>query len=680
MSFSHFVSAPSAGFIVRRLRRPSATASSTGAELGAQSFEVAGPCLLPNVIPGNVDGLLLRIHADNDVAVHIPYEAFFTEYDPIELIVGDGYFAVEPINPGDQRPTIIRHLPGPLGEGRYTVTYQVASGVDWKVYEGYPGQPLRIDRTAPGGSVIAGLEFSQQLIDFGVTPADLVEDVLSVDVPAWTDMEDGDWVEPYYQLSPLTGASFSIGSADQQVGAGGAGQRVTLGIPRAQLLAMGDGVRWFGYVLRDLAGNASALRPVPVPVNIRLLDIPINLRPPRIARYDDDGVISEADARGPVEVVIPGFDKASPGDEIVFVLGSARSARLRINEDDVNQDPIMAFSIAYAMVASGGGAGAPERYRAEAYYEVYRGAELLATSPLPNSVTVDITTPAGPDPDPATAVNESLRLATVRGASGVDNVICAADSLKNATVFIPFEAGNHAPPPADRAYLALDDVIRVRWGSAQLAHSLTIEADHLALGLPLEITVTSAEIISQGPGSRAVSYSVSRPIVGTSRPVCNTSFAEPQSIAVACADLLPGGPGGIPSGDFAEKNASNVLSRPIVESDGGTPYRVTLDYLNVALDDRIAISLQGYANDEGTGAETPNTDHSDVYVLQKDDLPTEEEPNKFHDFLIPTSYFSGKWHGTGMGRGSVVGCHTIENAEGLVDAPPVMVRVVVTDL
>jgi hypothetical protein len=636
--------------------------------------------LLPNVIPDNVDGLLLRIHADNDVAVHIPYEAFFNEYDPIELIVGDGYLAVEPINPADQRPTIIRHLPGPLAEGRYTVTYQVASGVDWNIYEGYPAQPLRIDRTAPGGAAIAGLEFSQQVIDFGVTAADLVDDMLCVDVPAWTGMEGGDWVEPYYQLNPLTGASFSISSADQQVAVGGAGHRLTLGIPRAQLLAMGDGVRWFGYVLRDLAGNASALRPVPVPVNVRLLDIPINLRPPRIARYEDDGVISEADARGPVEVIIPGFDKASPGDEIVFVLGSARSARLRINEDDVNQDPIMAFSIAYAMVASGGGAGAPERYSAEAYYEVYRGTELLATSPLPNSVMVDIATPAGPDPDPATPINESLRLATVRGASGVDNVISATDTLHTATVFIPFHADNQASPPVGRAYLEVDDVIKVRWGELELSATLTIDDGHLNRGAPLEITATSAEIISQGPGSKAVSYSVSRAIAGTSAPVFNTSFADQQSVAVASADSLPGGPGGLPSGDFTERNMYDVLSRPIVESDGGTPYRVILDYLNVALSDRIAISLQGYANDEGTGVETPNTAHSDVYVLQEDDLPTEEAPDKFHDFLIPTSYFAGKWAGSIQGRGSVVGRHTIENVEGAVDAPPIMVRVVVTDL
>jgi len=680
MSYSHFVSAPSAGFIVRRLRRPSATASSTGAGLGAQSFEVAGPCLLPNVIPGNVEGLLLRIHADNDVAVHIPYEAFFTEYDPIELIVGDGYFAVEPINPGDQRPTIIRHLPGPLGEGRYTVTYQVASGVDWKVYEGYPGQPLRIDRTAPGGSVIAGLEFSQQVIDFGVTAADLVADVLSVDVPAWTDMEDGDWVEPYYQLNPLTGASFSIGSAAQQVGAGGAGQRVTLGIPLAQLLAMGDGVRWFGYVLRDLAGNASALRPVPVPVDIRLLDIPINLRPPRIARYDDDGVISEADARGPVEVVIPGFDKASPGDEIVFVLGSARSARLRINEDDAGEDPIMAFSIAYAMVASGGGAGAPERYSAEAYYEVYRGTELLATSPLPNSVTVDITTPAGPDPDPATPINESLRLATVRGASGVDNVISATDTLHAATVFIPFHADNQASPPVGRAYLEVDDVIKVRWGELELSATLTIDDGHLNRGAPLEITATSAEIISQGPGSKAVSYSVLRAIVGTSPAVFNTSLADQQSVAVSSADWLPGGPDGIAHGDFAERNTSDALNRDNVETDGGTPYRVMLNYLNVALNDRIVIHLQGHDDLAGNGTETPNTTYSDFHVLREEDLPTDENPNAVHDFLIPTHYFASKWTTPIRGRGSVVGRHTITNAIGAVEAPLVTVIVGVADL
>jgi hypothetical protein len=635
---------------------------------------------LADVIPGNADGLLLRIHADKDVEVHIPYEAFFNEYDPIELVVEGEYLAVEPINPGDGRPTIVRYLPGPLAEGRYNVTYQVTSAVDWNAYEGYPAQPLRIDRTAPGGAAIAGLAFSQQVIDFGVTEADLVDDLLSVDVPAWAGMEDGDWAEPYYLLDPLTGTSFAMRSADKQVGAGGAGQALTLGIPRDQLLAMGDGVRWFGYVLRDLAGNASALRPVPVPLNIRLVGIPTGLRAPRIDRHADDGVISEADARGPVEVIIPGFDKAHPGDDIVFVLGSARSARLRINEDDVGNDPLMAFSVPYAMVASGGGAGAPERYSADAYYEVYRGVDLLVTSPRLSAVAVDITTPAGPDPDPSTPINESLRRATVRGASGVDNVISAADTLTDATVFIPFEADNLAPPPAGRAYLAVGDVIRVRWGTVELLDSVTIEADDLAQGVPLAINATSAEMISQGPGSKAVSYSVSRVIVGTSPAVSNTSFAGPQSIVVSSADLLPGGPGGIPTGDFTEKNEFNALDKELVLSGGGTPYRVMLDYLNVAPGDRITISLQGYDSITGTGPETPNTTHSDVYVLLEEDLPTEEEPVKFHDFLIPTHYFSGKWSTPVQGRGSVVGSHRIENAEGAAQAPSLMVRVAVIDL
>lgn len=612
--------------------------------------------------------------------MHIPYSASFGDYDEIELVLDGDPLGVAPIGSADRPPVIVRYLPGPLAEGRHTVSYKVLTDGDWNSYEGYPAQPLRIDRTAPGGAAIAGLEFSQQVIDFGVTPADLVEGRLSVIAPAWTGMEVGDWVEPYYLLDPLTGISFTIRSADQQVASGAAGRALTLGIPQADLLAMGDGVRWFGYVLRDLAGNAAALRPTPVPLTIRLDDTPAGLRPPQIARHDDDGVISEADAREPVEVIIPGFDNARPGDEIVFVLGSTRSAPLRINEDDVTNDPIMAFSIAYAMVASGGGPGAPQRYSAEAYYEVYRGAQLQAASPLPNLVAVDITTPAGPDPDPSTAINEALRRATVRGASDVDNVISAADSLQDATVFIPFYADNLAPPPADRAYLAVDDVIRVSWGAAQLNATLTINADHLNLGAPLAITVTSAEIISHGPGDIAVSYSVSRAIEGTLPPVFNAVFAAEQAVVVSSAGLLPGGPDGLPSGDFTEKTGRGALSRAIVESDGGTPYRVMLNYLNVARDDRITIRLQGHDDDLGVGPQTPNTAYSDYYLLSDEDLPTAQDPDKFHDFLIPTAYFAGKWTTPVQGRGSVVGRHSIENAAGSVEAPSVAVIVAVTDL
>lgn len=361
----------------------------------------------------------MRTHADNDVVVHIPYESFFNNGYEVALVLDADAVPVQPINPNDLPPVIVRRLAGPLAEGRHTVTYQVRDD-DFNPYDGFPEQPLRIDRTAPGGVSLASPEFSPQVIDHGVTPDDLVDGLLGATVPAWTDMEDGDWVEPYYQLGPGAGVSFDIDGARAQVGSGEAGRAITLRIAQDHLLAMGEGERWFGYVLRDLAGNASAVRPTPVRLTISLL-----------------------------------------GD------------------------------------------------------------------------------------------------------------------------------------PADR---------------------------------------------------------------------------------------LPGGAGGLPEGEFAERNASNGLNKALVQSGGGTPFRVGLDYLNVALNDRITLRLQGHDNLQGTGAETPNTAHSDVYVVQEEDLPTEEEPVKFHDFLIPTSYFAGKWHSQVQGRGSVVGSHTIANAEGAAQAPSVMVIVAVSDL
>ena len=377
------------------------------------------PCCLPDVIAGNGEGLLLRADADRDVLVYIPYESFFHKGDQLMLVLDGNPVPVDPINPSDEPPAIVRRLPGPLAEGRHTVNYEVLDE-NYETHSGFPEQPLRIDRTAPGGTAVASLEFSQQVIDHGVTPGDLVADLLTATLPAWAGMEEGDWIEPYYQSDPLSGSNSTLSSAYRQVQSDELGGTLTIGIALEQLLAMGDGVRWFGYVLRDLAGNASAIRPPAAPLTLML-------------------------------------------------------------------------------------AGNPE-------------------------------------------------------------------------------------------------------------------------------------------------------------------------------DRLPGGAKGLAEGDFAEKNASNALNKALVQSGGGTPYRVKLDYLNVALDDRISLQVQGYDSLEGTGAQTPDTYFSDLYVLREEDLPTEEEPDKFHDFLIPTSYFASKWTTPVQGRGSLMGHHRIENTAGAAQAPAVMVRVAVADL
>jgi hypothetical protein len=145
--------------------------------------------------------------------------------------------------------------------------------------------------------------------------------------------------------------------------------------------------------------------------------------------------------------------------------------------------------------------------------------------------------------------------------------------------------------------------------------------------------------------------------------------------------LLPGGEAGLNAGTFTEVNAQNALNKAAVQSDGGTEFRVMLDYENVALGDDIVLTLQGYNTMDGTGTETPNTLLTLPYKLLQTDLPDSNGgPAKYHDFFITTGYFAGKWNQPPQGRGSVIAKYTIKNDKGTANATEQLVIVAVIDL
>lgn len=639
-------------------------------------FQETPPAKLPAAI--NDQGLLSKADADKDIVVEIPYEDYFGPGDSVTLYLNNTEYVVAPISETDATPWMTRTLPNSgaslIAEGRYTVTYKVEDFAGTP-FDGVHAQPLRIDRTAPGGVDLPLIEFDADAVEHGVTVHSLMNGFLVATVPAWFDEEEGDVIKPYYQLIDA-GTEFAIAEADTEVPPGGAGQHIEVKIPEARLRLIGDKQVWFGIWLQDAAGNISAGRSQRIPLTLILEGAPVDadLTEPLIALFDDDGLIDEADARHPVEVKIPGFDKARGGDTIVFYLGATHTQPIPIDDSETALDPILTFDLAYQLFVDAGAGN--QQYDAEAYYELYRGTALLATSPRPNAIAVDITTPGGTDPDPETPENENLRLATAKGASGRDNYISQDDILEDATVFVPWFARDAEDANVD--YLAEGDIVSVIWGSLTLADTHTVSATDVTSQTPLELTATPAEMASGGVGHIAVSYTVSREVAAG---LVNESLSPAQSVEVISTALLPGGPGGLPAGTFTEANAQNALNKELVQSGGGTPFRVLLDYANVAVDDEITLVLQGYYALDGSGSTTPNTELTLRYTLVTADLPDPTGgPAKFHDFLIETAYFSGKWDVLPIGRGSVTANYTIENRFGIANAARQLVRVAVTDL
>jgi hypothetical protein len=638
------------------------------------------PAKLPDTL--NDVGLLPVAAADTDIVVEIPYLPWVGAGDPITLYLDhlDGNPAIEypvaEIGQNDSRPTLIRTLPtgaSNLAEGSYTVTYKIVDIADTEM-NGVPPQPLRIDRTPPGGTTLPLMEFAADVVEHGVTVLSLVDGYLEATVPDWYGMEDFDTVEPYYLKNPVVGVEAPIPAANVQVPAGGQGKDIKVKIPEATLRIIGDGPVIFGIRLRDLAGNLSSPKSAS-PITLILEGAPVDadLRPPIIPLFDDDQLIDEANARHPVEVLIPRFDKAQGGDTIVFYLGSTHTQPIVIEAAETGSDPILEFELLYAFFLEAG--GGQEQYSADAYYKLYRGTALLATSPALTGIDVDITTPGGTDPDPETPENENLRQAVVRGQSNTENHITQEDIKSNATVFVPWHARDSAN--ANVEYFKLGDTIAVLWDRLTLADTHQITEADLGAKAPVQLIATPCEMSQAVTPQILLSYTVSRLLNGGH---ANVSLSPAQTVQVVTDALLPGA-GSLPAGVFTEANDRNALNKAAVQSDGGTPFRVELDYANIAKDDRITLTLQGYFSLDGSGSETPNTDLVLSYTVAQEDLPDPNGgPAKYHDFVIETSYFSKKWNADVMGRGSVTADYRIANSYGTVDAIQQLVVVAVTDL
>lgn len=624
------------------------------------------PPSVPDAISGHPQNLIPANKNNSPFRISIPNHTSIVAGDLVRLILDNVPIDVPAVDAAEVGNGYIREFDATLAHGVHQVTYELEDGGS-NVIRGNPPIPLRIDREAPGGTLMPPLIFAQDVEDEGVTLDKLVAGtsgglVLKTLLPDYYGMEDGDIVKPFYRATS-GGSELLIVSAEKVVPVGGSGEDLELEIPLAALQAMNDGERYFGYTLTDVAGNVSRGRADDVALIILVSSAPVDgdLDLPDIALFSDNGLISEADARTPVHVKIPEIPKSVDGDEVIFYLGTSSTSRLRISTADLGKPFVLEFDLPFDFVANGGGTGSPQRYTAEGYYEVYRGTVKMATSGA-NPVLVDITIPAGPDPVPGTPENELLRVVTVEADSGAVDIIDNADLQEDAEVIVPYYADSTATPPGDVDYLQANDVITVYWGGTALANRRTILASDLAAKLPLKITATSAEMKAKGPGIKAVHYTVARATSGTPSAT-NVALSFAKDVQVISQDLLPGGPGGLPAGEFTERRqAQNSLNKAQLQD--GTPFRVLLDYDQVAEGDEITLTLQGYYGLAGSGVETPNMKLDLSYTLTRDDIQLPGGPVKHHDFLIPATYFSKKWVNEPVGQGSVTAVYSIENAYG----------------
>lgn len=589
---------------------------------GPGLFVLQGPQLPPTTFP---DGVLPINLLTAPLAIGVPNElGDFFEDSEIQLFRLEGSTKI-PVGPRRivtqaeaDDPDFVYELNIPIAEFpaqgattpwilNYTVFDPLAGTA---ADSAFPKQVI-FDRQAPGGTNpvdLPQLEFTPEQLS-GITLADVVGTSIPVQLPAWFLSADDDVVELWLGTSDQLGDGSYLSNTFTLPQAG---RGITVLFEVADLTALGNRPQFFGYRLRDKAGNLSP-RSTTVAIPVLLTDAPSNLLAPIVPAFVDHGVITQKDAAAGVVVQIPDFTNALAGDRIVVRWGNTVIGGVDLLPGDLNPapgTPIKAITLSYAdVIAEGSGNGK------QVIYEVWRGGLLAGTSPA-TTVDVNLTSPGpDPDPDPSTGWHENLVPLNVRSASGQNNVIPPADFNQDATTSIPHLGKD------GRVIWQVGDRVQVSWDGVLIGTPIPITAANVGTDIPFTIP---AAIVSASAGIKDVFYIVSRDVPPGQ---VATAEAQPTPVNVQSPASLPGN-GSLTVVLLPEENpASNLINAAwpagTVGGLDGTPIRVPLaGVTNVAVGDRINLRFVGRVGltNPGTG-DIPGTEVTIVdYSITQTDL------------------------------------------------------------
>ncbi|MDU8362606.1 hypothetical protein [Pseudomonas syringae group sp. J309-1] len=168
---------------------------------------------------------------------------------------------------------------------------QVETAINYKVQypgtEGTSSSPftytLIFDKQPPGGNPLAYINFTPEQLQ-GIYPDDIIEGNLRTILPPWSGMALGDKLIPWLGNAAPDESNATEGlipQAEIDIEQGDVGRPVGVLFPQSHLEALGDIPQHFGYQLRDVMGNASAISPT--------REIPVYLQVPDIKRPSSGG-------------------------------------------------------------------------------------------------------------------------------------------------------------------------------------------------------------------------------------------------------------------------------------------------------------------------------------------------------------------------------------------------------
>ena len=413
--------------------------------------------------------------------------------------------------------------------------------------------------------------------------------------------------------------------------------------PRELIARAGDGPRRaFRYQAQDRAGNVSPLSR-PVYIDVQLAPIIPNLRKPTVPIFTANGIITDADARVPVLVEIPGNAAIADGDTIVVTWGTTELGEVDVPPGYAGEDPLFGpgggVEVPYAVIQDE--LAPATRGTVDVTYEVITGSVSRGVSPPEQNVLVDLTLAGGVDPTPDDPKHGNLLPLTIRSMdpAAPPNVIPAGLTAQNATATIPWRGKDNT------VVFALGDTIQVWWnGAAALTSPRPIEQSDIDADDELTLTVLGTVIDGENVGDKLVWYTVTHALVAPPPDQVNVSPAPDQTVEVRSTAELPGGLPGLDEGEYTERIKTNINYPEGVigpnEARGGTPFLIPA-YINKAAGDEIRLEVQPYIRNPLPGTKIGPPYVYTYTVKTGEELIDQELPLEQEMFFLP-DYLAGR--------------------------------------
>ncbi|MEB0210186.1 hypothetical protein QN381_06055, partial [Pseudomonas sp. AB6] len=263
--------------------------------------------------------------------------------------------------------SIFLNVPAALlvNDGRYAVAYQAKNSGGGLSNDSDPTQII-VDRTAPGGRLLAGLVFPSVINDGVLTSAELsaLGDVLNTKVPGYTGIAWGDYIQTFW--GEKAGPTHTVMEDEVTM------DEVMIDFNRAFLESVGDVTEPVHYIITDRAGNVS-IKSQTKTFSLLLTPVPNNFPAP-LCEQAEDGVIDDADARANVAVSISKYPDAQSGDKVTLYWGNIALPEAELKPGDESQEPIFDINVRYSTIALSGDGEVALRY------EVLRNNILIGSS------------------------------------------------------------------------------------------------------------------------------------------------------------------------------------------------------------------------------------------------------------------------------------------------------------